>query len=163
MARKDKSFCQLCLQPRCHRAGKPSIHTNCKSCIYPTIAHATPMQHVVTLWVGVQVSHQFLHVKHISLLWKRLITMYVLVEENENREFHWWKIWPRKFTCVPDHAHCVTKITHTWNAVHFFVFFCMIIEIEHLLSWKVILLSSVIVAKERVPHPLIRREAGIPR
>ena len=39
----------------------------------------------------------------------------------------------------------------------------MIIEIKHLLSCKAILLSSVIVAKERVPNPLIRREAGIPR
>ena len=67
-----------------------------KSCIHPAIAHATLMQHVVTLWVAVQVSRQFLHVKHFFLLRKRLITMYVvvLVEENENREFHWWKIWP---------------------------------------------------------------------
>ena len=70
-----------------------------------------------------------------------------------------------KFTRVRDNAHCncVTKITHSWNAVHSFRFFCMIIEIKHLLSCKAILLSSVIVAKERVPNPLIRREAGIPR
>ena len=126
-----------------------------KSCIHHAIAYATLMKHVVTLWVAVQASRQFLHVKHISLLQKRLITMYVvvLVEENENREF----------TRVRDHAHCVTKITHSWNAVHSFMFFSMIIEIEHSLSWKAILLSSVIVAKERVQDPLIRREAGIPR
>ena len=67
------------------------------------------------------------------------------------------------FTRARDHAHCVTKITHSWNAVNSFTFFCMIIEIEHLLSWKAILLLSVIVAKERVPDPLIRQEAGIPR
>ena len=43
-----------------------------------------------------------------------------------------------KFTRVRDNAHCncVTKITHSWNAVHSFRFFCMIIEIKHLLSCK---------------------------
>ena len=148
------------IQPSCHRGNPQYIQV-----MYSSRNSTRNMQNVVTLWVGIQVSRQFLHVKQISLLRKRLITMYVvvLVEENENRLPLIKNLASKFITRVHDHSHCVTKITHSWNAVHSFMFFCMIIEIEHLLSWKAILLSSVIVAKERVPNPLIRWEAGIPR
>ena len=147
------------IQPRCHR-GNPHIQVT-----YSSRNSTRNMQNVVTLWVAVLVSRQFLHVKYISLLRKRLITMYVvvLVEENENRLPLMENMAAKFITRVRDRSHCVTKITHCWNAVQSFFFFFMIIEIEHLLSWNAILLSSVIVAKERVPNPLIRREAGIPR
>ena len=87
---------------------QPSVH---QSCIHHATPQATLMQHVVTLWVAVQVSRQFLHVKHISLLRKRLITTHivVLVEENENREFHWWQIWPQNL-----HVCVTTRIAIVW-------------------------------------------------
>ena len=145
------------MQPRCHKGNLQYIQVT-----YSSRNSTRNMQNVVTLWVGVQVSRQFLHVKYISLLRKRLITMYVvvLVEENENRLPLMENMAAKFITRVRDCSHCVTKITHCWNAVHSFFFFSMI---ELLLSWNAILLSSVIVAKERVPNPLIRREEGIPR
>ena len=95
---KRQVYVETNIQPRCRKGNLQYIQVTYSS------RNSTPnMQHVVTLWVGVQVSRQFRHVKNISLLRKRLITMYVvdLVEENENR-LHSWKILP------PNLQVCVT-------------------------------------------------------
>ena len=161
MVRKDKSFCQICLQRRCHRGNLQYIQVmyssrNSTRNTYAACCHSmssctskSPISSCKAFFPTSKTPYY--HVR-CCFSWGKRESRIPLMEN-----------LAAKFTGVLDHAHCVTKITHSWNAVHSYMFFCMIIEIEHLLSWKAILLSSVIVAKERVPDPLIRREAGIPR